>query len=336
MMQKIKIGGEYRFGGYDWTVAEVFNDHAILQSHGVTAGEWKGADVTDYEVKTRVLYDAIKQAEYTRGESSGLFLVSKDRCCGYYKAGIVEAAKNAGSLGASGSSAWLGAAYDSSLAWFVNSVGYFSYSFTSVSVVVAPCFDLDLSKVEIIDGEIIIIMGERPQNPHIDGKSFVTEAEGSTSGGSPVFSDRVQTPEEYFKVFFDLTPTIKGRKNEVREILDSAGYSNLWDRPLSEIDEVLESGEPVVLVNCSYVEDGELVQEFRWFETPEAKLKKLPERLVELAERNPLIRIKCQAEEDFYEILVDGELYSNFLSEEKTETVVSALLKGLELAKKVM
>ena len=44
----------------------------------------------------------------------------------------------------------------------------------------------------------------------------------------------------------------------------------LWDYPLDEIDHIVENNLNVVLVDVSgFNEDGEWVQEYRWFEVPE-------------------------------------------------------------------
>ena len=77
-----------------------------------------------------------------------------------------------------------------------------------------------------------------------------------------VVSDKIYTPSEYGKEI-----GVKGISDnisfeELRALMDSDdNLSTFWDFPLSEIDELLENGEPVVLVRFS---DGEV----RWFELP--------------------------------------------------------------------
>ena len=70
------------------------------------------------------------------------------------------AAENACSFGSPDNYAWLGTVYGSGGAWYVNSNGGVSYNDQSDDYVVAPVFNLDLSKVEIVGDEIII----KPKN----------------------------------------------------------------------------------------------------------------------------------------------------------------------------
>lgn len=84
-----------------------------------------------------------------------------------------------------------------------------------------------------------------------------------------VRSEKIYTTQSYCREYLGITPMTFSRRDELRNILDNMGYNNVWDRPLSEIDEVIESGKPVVLVDCSYIEDGEVINEYRWFETIE-------------------------------------------------------------------
>jgi hypothetical protein len=46
------------------------------------------------------------------------------------------------------------------------------------------------------------------------------------------------------------------------------GYE-LWDYPLTEIDHIVENNLNVVLVDCSYYEGDNYINEYRWFEVPE-------------------------------------------------------------------
>lgn len=79
---------------------------------------------------------------------------------------------------------------------------------------------------------------------------------------TPVISDKVFTPEEYIHNYTDLTDMYYGDLTtvaDIRNLLDDYGYQDTWDFPVSEIDELMESGGDVVLVY-----DG---TEARWFET---------------------------------------------------------------------
>ena len=57
--------------------------------------------------------------------------------------------------------------------------------------------------------------------------------------------------------------------DSILEVLTLEGYDNLWDYPLTEIDHIVENGHDVVLVNCSFYEENEHIEEYRWFEVPE-------------------------------------------------------------------
>jgi hypothetical protein len=56
----------------------------------------------------------------------------------------------------------------------------------------------------------------------------------------------------------------------IQEVLVQNGYTDeLWDYPLTEIDHIVENNLNVVLVDCSYYEGDEYINEYRWFEVPE-------------------------------------------------------------------
>ena len=179
----LKPGKTYKFAGYSWTACEVNNDRhvAVIQSRGVTHGAWPGFkmtefdskysidgyDISAYDVKTKKLYDAIKNVEdKSASYGKGLYLVSKEKAgftrCGepgsgnYWKA-LKAAAENASSFGSSSYYAWLGTVYGGSSAWCVGSDGNVCIgNVQSYDLVVAPAFNLDLSKVEVAGDEIII------------------------------------------------------------------------------------------------------------------------------------------------------------------------------------
>ena len=180
-------GKTYKFAGYKWTVCELVNDcrTAVLQSHGVTHGKWPGfemekfgngdyyadsidgQDISSYDDMMQALYDAIKDAEDTSTSyGKGLFLISKEKAgftewgksgSGNYWQTLKEATENAPLFGAAYSSTWLGTAYGGTYAWYVNRGGgvYYGNSQDYNDFVVAPAFNLDLSKVEIVGDEII-------------------------------------------------------------------------------------------------------------------------------------------------------------------------------------
>lgn len=178
----LEPGKTYKFAGYSWTACEVNNDRhvAVIQSRGVTHGAWPGFkmtefdskysidgyDISAYDVKTKKLYDAIKDVEdKSASYGKGLYLVSKEKAgftewcepgSGDYWQALKKVAGNASSFGSPDNYAWLGTVYGSGGAWYVNSNGGVSYNDQSDDYVVAPVFNLDLSKVEIVDDEIVI------------------------------------------------------------------------------------------------------------------------------------------------------------------------------------
>ena len=182
----LKPGKTYKFAGYSWTACEVNNDRhvAVIQSHGITHGMWPGfvipkfgngnyygrsidgQDISDYDEKMSALYNAIKDVEdKSASYGKGLYLVSKEKAgftewcepgSGDYWQALKKAAGNASSFGCPNNYAWLGTVYGSDYAWCVGSSGnVYDYSQNS-DFVVAPAFNLDLSKVEVVGDEIII------------------------------------------------------------------------------------------------------------------------------------------------------------------------------------
>ncbi|MDY6245376.1 MAG: hypothetical protein SPL82_16130 [Lachnospiraceae bacterium] len=201
-MKKLNIleaGETYRFAGHDWTVCEFVNDGrtAVIQSHGVTHGAWPGfvmpqfangnyysksidgEDISAYDDKMQALYDAIKDVEDTSASyGKGLYLIPKEKAgftkceepgSGNYWKALKAAAENASSFGSTGYGAWLGTA-DGSGALYVSSYAasngyvYSNYGLDN-DFVVAPAFNLDLSKVEIVGDEIIIRENSNTSQP---------------------------------------------------------------------------------------------------------------------------------------------------------------------------
>lgn len=185
----IEAGETYRFAGYSWTACEVNSKRhtAVLQSHGVTSGAWPGyvipqfgngnfyaadidgEDISSYDDKMQALYNAIKDVEDTSASyGKGLYLIPKEKAgftkceepgSGNYWKTLKTAAGNARSFWTVGYGAWLGTA-DGSGALYVSSYAssdgyvYSNYGLDN-DFVVAPAFNLDLSKVKIVGGEII-------------------------------------------------------------------------------------------------------------------------------------------------------------------------------------
>lgn len=183
----LEAGKTYKFAEYKWTVCEVDNKHhtAVIQSHGVTHGAWPGyvmpqfgngnyyadsidgQDISAYDDKLKELYNAIKDVEdKSASYGSGLYLISKEKAgftkwgnpgSGYYWQVLRKVAENACQFGFANNAAWLGSAYGSAYAWFVNMYGFIYYinDQGNYDFVVAPAFNLDLSKIEIKGDEII-------------------------------------------------------------------------------------------------------------------------------------------------------------------------------------
>ena len=187
-----RVGQTYSFMGYDWTACEMINKGKtlVIQSHGVTHGEWPGfvmpqfgngdyysksidgEDISAYDNKMKELYDTIKDAEdSSTSYGKGLFLINNEKVgftkCeepgfGNYWQALKEAAGNARSFGATSDGAWLGAVDGSDDAWCVDSGGdVYYYYYQSYDFVVAPAFNLDLSKVKVVENQIVKIRLER-------------------------------------------------------------------------------------------------------------------------------------------------------------------------------
>ena len=183
----LKPGKTYKFAGYSWTACEVNNDRhvAVIQSHGITHGMWPGfvipkfgngnyygrsidgQDISDYDEKMSALYNAIKDVEdKSASYGKGLYLVSKEKAgftewcepgSGDYWQALKKAAGNASSFGSPYNFAWLGTVYGGCGAWYVDSSGDVYYdNDQDYDFVVAPAYNLDLSKVEVVGDEIII------------------------------------------------------------------------------------------------------------------------------------------------------------------------------------
>lgn len=181
----VELGKTYQFAGYKWTACELINKGKtlVIQSHGVTHGKWPGfkmekfgngnyyadsidgQDISAYNNKMQALYDAIEDVEDTSASyGKGLYLISEEEVgftelghpgSGNYWQALKAAAENARSFWAA-YCAWLGTVDDSS-AWCIHLNGnVYCGSNQTNGFVVAPAFNLDLSKVEIVGDEIVI------------------------------------------------------------------------------------------------------------------------------------------------------------------------------------
>lgn len=181
----VELGKTYQFAGYKWTACELINKGKtlVIQSHGVTHGKWPGfkmekfgngnyyadsidgQDISAYDNKMQALYDAIEDVEDTSASyGKGLYLISEEKVgftelghpgSGNYWQALKAAAENARSFWAA-YCAWLGTVDDSS-AWCIHLNGNVYYGSNQTNgFVVAPAFNLDLSKVEVAGDEIVI------------------------------------------------------------------------------------------------------------------------------------------------------------------------------------
>lgn len=173
-------GQYYHFAGQDWICAENKNGFSILQSNGITSGQWPGyikdsvnppgmdnVDISEYYPILKQLYDEIKIAEYIREgnvKGKGLYLPTIANCniatsgengSGYYIDALKIAASRYNVLGATASGAWLGSISTKGYAWFVFTDGrVLNYGIQTNTYSIAPCFELDLTKVTL-NGDII-------------------------------------------------------------------------------------------------------------------------------------------------------------------------------------
>lgn len=242
----LELGKTYNFMGYKWTACELINNGKtlVIQSHGVTYGEWPGykmsqfgngnyyansidgQDISDYDDKMRALYDSIKDVEdISSSYGKGLYLVSIEKVgfkewsmpgSGYYWTALREAVANYSSFGAPLGEVWFGTIDDSNHAFCVNlgDFCYFNSNNQWSSYMVAPTFNLDLSKVEIEGDEIVkktqpALSSKHDDNcserPHLgktydfmgynwtacelinNGKTLVIQSHGVTTGPWPGF-----------------------------------------------------------------------------------------------------------------------------------------------------
>lgn len=184
-------GNTYKFGGYSWMVAEQGSGYAVLQANKpVTSGPWPGyrlpqfgnnsdytknidgQDISNYDDKTRTLYNTIKSAEKSTSYGKGLYLI------GISKLGVETNKFNRKGSQTSGGYrtpfmssgySWTGTYYNNMYA----SSGYrntaivinsntgelFSDSTTyeGTTRYIAPAFNLDTSKVTLSGSDLSIV-----------------------------------------------------------------------------------------------------------------------------------------------------------------------------------
>lgn len=157
---------------------------AVIQSHGLTHGMWPGfvmprfgngnyyeknidgQDISEYDDKMRALYDTIKDVEEKSAPyGKGLYLVSRGKVdfaewgrlgSGCYWTALKDAAANYSLFGATYDGVCLGTGGNYSNAWYVGRNGGVYGDYQHYDFVIAPSFNIDLSKVKIVGDEIVI------------------------------------------------------------------------------------------------------------------------------------------------------------------------------------
>lgn len=230
----LELGKTYDFMGYKWTACELINNGKtlVIQSHGVTHGAWPGfvmpqfgngdyysqsidgQDISGYDDKTQKLYDAIKDVEDTSvSYGKGLYLISKEKTgfteigdpgSGYYWTELKAVAENTSAFGNASYSAWLGSAFGSYYAWFVSSDGSIYGYAQNVDFVIAPAFNLDLSKVEIKGDEII-----KKSKFDFASMAVATPSDNNISANSNHTSMSAADVKNLFKDFAERLPSDK-------------------------------------------------------------------------------------------------------------------------------
>jgi hypothetical protein len=277
--ENLELGKTYNFMGYKWTACELINNGKtlVIQSHGVTYGEWPGykmsqfgngnyyansidgQDISDYDDKMRALYDSIKDVEdISSSYGKGLYLVSIEKVgfkewsmpgSGYYWTALREAVANYSSFGAPLGEVWFGTIDDSNHAFCVNlgDFCYFNSNNQWSSYMVAPTFNLDLSKVEIEGDEIVkktqpALSSKHDDNcserPHLgktydfmgykwtacelinNGKTIVIQSHGVTRGAWPGLVISQFGNGNYYSKSID-GQDISGYDNKLKELYNA-------------------------------------------------------------------------------------------------------------------
>lgn len=209
--QSIELGKEYLFAGYRWVPVEINRNCqvAVMQSLGVTVGPWPGFsmenlgdgnhythnideyDISKYDDKTYALMKQIKPVSLIDGLYLPGFEDINDNHL--WKDALARAASHYSLFGASYGCAWTGTCNgNSDYAWIVNSNGDTSNYNQCNSYVVPAAFNLDLSKIEIVGDEIIIIgndNNDQSKNPSNNGGNFMTNELAKNIITEYVFAD---------------------------------------------------------------------------------------------------------------------------------------------------
>lgn len=289
----LELGKTYRLAGYKWTACELINKGKtlVIQSHGVTHGEWPGfvmpqfgngdyysksidgEDISAYDNKMKELYDAIKDAEDSSvSYGKGLFLINKEKASfpnwdepgsGNYWKVLKRAAENAQSFGAASNNAWLGAVDGSYGAWCVDRFGHvYNINYQYVDYVVAPAFNLDLYKVDIVGDEIMIkamsapigntILFENPDATSVQKQMFLhyglylEEKNGEIEKYVVVHTGTKHFPEKFYISSNDIEAdcNIKFyKKSETFEINKICGDLELLQLLTDRMKEVCQTAE---------------------------------------------------------------------------------------------
>lgn len=91
-----------------------------------------------------------------------------------------------------------------------------------------------------------------------------------------VLSNKLFTPQTFLEIITDKCYMYDDDDiSFIHKVLREEGFEDddsctLWDYPLDEIGEIVENEIDVVLVECCYFDDNDVLQkEYRWFEVPE-------------------------------------------------------------------
>lgn len=123
---------------------------------------------------------------------------------GYYWTELKAVAENTSAFGNASYSAWLGSAFGSYYAWFVSSDGSIYGYAQNVDFVIAPAFNLDLSKVEIKGDEII-----KKSKFDFASMAVATPSDNNISANSNHTSMSAADVKNLFKDFAERLPSDK-------------------------------------------------------------------------------------------------------------------------------
>lgn len=239
--KKIELGKEYGFAGYRWVPVEINEEcqEAVMQSLGVTAGPWPGFsmenlgdsnhythnideyDISKYDEKTYALMKQIKPVSLIDGMYLPSFEDINDNQL--WKDALARAASRYSSFGAFGNYAWTSTCYGGNGAWIVNSNGVIYSGNQNYSYVVAPAFNLDLSKIEIMGDEIVIagtklcVTEEPIQKASKDSKQMWIIAT-CDSDGEGIWMDKIEATEDQIKnKMVDMVANLRGEDPDAYE-----------------------------------------------------------------------------------------------------------------------